>query len=121
MRVLVTGGTGMLGANLIRRLLADRCHVSLLTRPGSNRTRLQNVDQYLEFRDVDARDEDAVRRPVPRAAPAIVFHLASTPFNPPTFSPEQHFRVNGLGTLHLLEAVHRAPDTVVVYTGSAAV
>ena len=120
MRVLLTGGTGMVGANLAHRLVADGFQVGILTRPGSPRHRLQAIEGSLDFFEVAITDADAVNRAVERAAPRIVYHLASTPFNPPTFSPEEHLRVIVLGTLNILEAVRQAPETVVVFTGSAA-
>ena len=39
-RVLVTGGTGFVGANLVRRLVADGHEVHLLLRSESNPWRL---------------------------------------------------------------------------------
>src|SRR5205085_2438375 len=120
MRVLLTGGTGMVGANLAHRLVADGHRVTIVTRPGSKRNRLVALNGYLEFIEVDITDADAVKAAVERIAPQIVFHLASTPFNPP-LKPEVHLRAIVQATLNLLEAVRGAPDCVVVYTGSAAV
>ncbi len=119
--VLLIGGTGMLGANLAHRLVANGFQVSLLARPASNRTRLESIAGDLRFLDGDVTDKAAVCKAVEKAAPHIVFHLAATPFNPPTIAPEEHFRVNALGTLYLLEALRKAPRTTLVYTGSAAV
>lgn len=110
----------MIGANLAHRLVGDGFHVCLLTRPGSNRIRLQSIEPYLQVLEADITDRAAVRTAVRQAEPEIVFHLASTSFNPPTSCAETHFQVNVLGTLHLAETLRDYPDARVVYTGSAA-
>jgi GDP-L-fucose synthase len=60
-RILVTGGAGFLGSWLIHRLEADGCRA--ITVPRS--------------RDVDLRQEAAVRRLYEAARPEIVIHLAA--------------------------------------------
>ena len=110
----------MIGANLAHRLVASGYHVSLLIRPGANLVRLRTIEDQMQILCADVTDEAAVRSVVHQAKPEIVFHLVSTPFNPPTFSPESHFRVNVLGTLHMVEALLEYSDLRFVYTGSAA-
>jgi nucleoside-diphosphate-sugar epimerase len=56
---------------------------------------------------------------VRQAEPEVVFHLASTRFNPPG-EAQTHLRVNVLGTSHVLEALREFPDTTLVFTGSTA-
>ena len=120
MRVLLTGGTGMIGANLSRRLLAEGYRVCLLVRTGANLIRLQGLGERLELVEADLTDAPAVKAALDKTRPQIVFHLASTRFNPPTIRPEEHFKVNVLGTLHLLEALREFSGTRLVFTGSAA-
>jgi nucleoside-diphosphate-sugar epimerase len=120
-RVLITGGTGMLGANLARQLVADGFHVSVFARPQSKHARLQAIEDALVFERGDLTDANTVRAAVDRARPDIVYHLASTAFNAQSTTAEDHFRVNVLGTLYLLEALKDSPDSVLVYTGTGAV
>jgi nucleoside-diphosphate-sugar epimerase len=119
--VLITGGTGMLGANLAPRLVADGYRVHILARPDSDRIRLRAIADKVAFIPGNVTDPASLRKAVDQAAPQIVFHLASTPFNPPTATPVDHFNVNVLGTLHLLEAMRARPDATIVYTGTGAV
>jgi len=110
----------MIGVNLIRRLIGDGFQVFLLTRPGGNRTRLKCVAKSVQILRGDITDDKSVLAAVEKARPNIVFHLASTPFNPPTIESSAHIEVNVLGTLHLLEALQSVPDAKVIFTGSAA-
>lgn len=119
-RVFVTGGTGMIGSALIARLVADGDEVTLLIRDGANRIRLQGLEERLRFCAGDIRDEAAVTTAVRQAKPDVIFHLASTPFNPPTISSQTHLDTIVKGTMNLVEALKDRPEVRVVAAGSAA-
>ena len=119
-RVLLTGATGMIGANLTRHLIDEGFHVYVMVRPNSNTVRLDPVLSSVEVLHAHIADRVAVHEAVDASRPEIVFHLASTALNPPTTDPETHMQVNVIGTLHLLEALKDFPESVVVFTGSSA-
>jgi len=119
-RILLTGGTGFIGANLAQRLVADGHQVSLLIRDGADLARVRPVEDSVQTHVADLLDVRTVRQALIKAEPEVVYHLASTPFNPPTISPQTHIDVVVSGTLNLLEALTDRPDTRVVYTGSGA-
>jgi nucleoside-diphosphate-sugar epimerase len=89
-----------------------------LARPTSSRLRLREVEAQVRWVTGDITDAAAVREAVERANPEVVYHLASTSFNPPTTSAATHFGVIVMGTLHLLEALVGRPDVRVIATGS---
>lgn len=78
-RVLVTGGAGFLGANLVRRLLAEACHVTVLDNLYTGR--LSN----LEGLDVTFLQQD-VRDPI-EGTFDLIFNLAC-PASPPHYQRE---------------------------------
>lgn len=119
-RVLMTGGTGMIGAALTRRLLAEGDEVTLLVRPSSNRLRLLDLEASVRWAAGDIRDAASVQSAVQSARPEVVYHLASTPFNPPTISAQTHLDTIVTGTLNLLEALKSSPEIRLVTAGSAA-
>ncbi len=58
-RVLVTGGNGFLGANIVRELVSRGCHPVLLLRKESNRLALQHVEyEVIEGELHNLRDLD---------------------------------------------------------------
>ena len=119
-RILLTGGTGFIGANLVHRLVAEGDQVSLLTRQCSNRTRLRCLEHRIQVIEADILDPGAVQYAVDQIEPEVVYHLASTPFNPPTIGAQTHMEVIAMGTLNLVNAVVSRPGVRVIYTGSAA-
>ena len=120
MKVVVTGGTGMIGAGLTRRLVREGCEVSIVAREGSSRLRLRELDSRLRWWPADVRDADAVRRVIAEAKPDVVYHLASTAFNPPTIHAEDHLQTIVVGTANVLEALRDRPEVRIIATGSAA-
>ncbi|WP_225821465.1 type I polyketide synthase [Streptomyces naphthomycinicus] len=78
--VLVTGGTGALGASLVRHLVADHGirHLLLTNRSGRTPDWVAGVPAKVRVTACDAGDREAVHALVAscRPAPTAVFHLA---------------------------------------------
>jgi nucleoside-diphosphate-sugar epimerase len=113
MRVLVTGGSGHLGANLVRRLLDEGQQVRALERHGRGGDALAGLD--VEVVAGDLRDAAAVRVAVRGCQ--RVYHCAAKVSS----AEGQHREIYGsnvLGTRHLLRAALDEGVERVVVTGS---
>jgi dihydroflavonol-4-reductase len=112
-RSLVTGGTGFVGANLVRELLADGDRVRVLARPGGDRRALEGCD--VEIVEGDLLDADSVRRAV--AGMERVYHVAAD-YRLWCPDPSALFRANVDGTRRVLDAAGAAGAARIVYTST---
>lgn len=114
--VLVTGGAGHLGANLVRRLLDDGQAVRALQRPNSNNAGLDGLD--IERVDGDLRDPASLRRAAEGCA--RVFHAAAkvSTIDGDHAHKREIFESNVIGTRNVLAAAMDAGVSRVVVTGS---
>ena len=119
MRTLIVGGSGMIGANLVRRLLGEGCAVTVASRYASRAPRLAGL-AGVQALDVDCRGYAAIDAVVQDFQPDVLFHLVSSSFNPPTTTAQDHLTINALGTLNVLEAARVHAVGRVILTGSAA-
>jgi len=101
--IVVTGGAGAIGSNLVRALAALGAKVAILDDlSSSERWNIPSLPRVL-FVEGDILDEIKLKR-VFFERPQIVFHLAAFFANQNSLDhPEQDLSVNGLGTLRLLE------------------
>jgi nucleoside-diphosphate-sugar epimerase len=113
MSTLVTGGSGHLGANLVRRLLEDGEAVRVLARRDSNNEALRGLD--VEWAWGDLRDPDAVRAAVRGVERA--YHCAAK-VSSGEGRQREIYECNVLGTRHLLGAALESGVRRVVVTGS---
>ena len=98
MKVLVTGATGRIGANVVKRLAERGDDVRCVVRPNSDR--LQKLARFdLEIAAVDLRDREALTQTV-KGVDAII-HLGVKLRGPTNF---EHLDINLAPTLTLLEA-----------------
>jgi nucleoside-diphosphate-sugar epimerase len=75
-RILVTGGTGFLGAALVRRLIANQHTVRVLDNGfRSSIKRLADIQDNVEFIEADIRDDRAVAQAI--CGMDVVIHLAA--------------------------------------------
>ena len=115
-KILLTGASGHLGANLLQRLLSDGADVRVLLREGSNNRAVDGLPVERVYGDL--RSPDAVRAAVQGCT--RIYHAAaqiSTLYGDPALK-RSIFDSNVLGTRHLLEAAARAGVERVVVTSS---
>lgn len=116
MRVLVTGGSGFIGANLCRRLAGVHDVVVLDDFSSGDPRNLDGVEvDLVEGSILDRAGLDAL---VPRVD--AVAHLAARPSVPRSIEdPLASHHANATGTLELLEAVRRAGGRAHVVVASS--
>ena len=97
--VLVTGGTGFIGAHLVRALIGRGCPVSCLVRKTSRVDELRVAGARLIVGDIG--DREAIANAIAMANARVVFHLAGAVR---ALDVEEFMRVNAGG----VEAVAQA-------------
>ncbi len=113
-RVLVTGGSGFIGAHLVEALVARGDQVTCLVRKTSPVDRLRGFGVKLVCGDVT--EPDSLTEPM--AGSQVVYHVAGCTR---AFRAEQLFSVNSEGGRNVAEACARQPTApVLVWVSSLA-
>lgn len=118
MKVLVTGGAGFIGSNVVNLLLGNDFGVVILDNLSTGYR--ENINPRATFMQGDIRDGTTLEKAA-RGCQAI-FHLAASVGNlrslqDPLFDSD----VNLLGTLNVLEMARRLGVKKVVFSSSAAI
>jgi len=111
--ILVTGGTGFLGAHVVRALLDRGEAVRCLLRPTSNPANLEGL--AVERREGDLRDPESLRQAVHGCE--AVFHVAAD-YRLGAPDPSELYRSNVEGTRNVMAAAAEAGVRKVVYTST---
>jgi UDP-glucose 4-epimerase len=119
--VLVTGGAGFIGSELVRQLAARGDRVVIVDNLVNGKR--ENVEEILSSRvtllTTDVRDLDALR---PRLAGAkAVYHLACLGVRHSVHSPLENHDVNATATLNLVAAAREHDVPRFVYVSSSEV
>lgn len=112
---LVTGGTGFVGAHIVRALLARGCSVRCLVRPASRRDNLSGLP--VELAQGDLSDPASLSRAL--AGVSTLYHAAAD-YRLWTRDPQELYRSNAGGTENILKAAADAGVRKVIYTSSVA-
>lgn len=118
--ILVTGANGFVGEQLMHRLAAARSGDGLV---GVDLTPAATAPRGWSSVACDLTDAAAVRELIASLRPLRIVHLAAQSHVPTAFeNPIATWRVNAMGTLHLLDAVRReTPDCLFVHVSTAEV
>ncbi|CBE67130.1 MAG: NAD-dependent epimerase/dehydratase family protein [Candidatus Methylomirabilis oxygeniifera] len=113
MLTLVTGGTGFVGAAVVRLLLSEGYSVRALARHGSDLRNLDGLDVDLAFGDL--LDKESLRQACKGCR--RLYHVGAhySLWEP---SPEVFYRINVDGTRNLLEVAIEEGVERVVYTST---
>jgi nucleoside-diphosphate-sugar epimerase len=118
-KVLVTGGAGFIGANVVRRLLNDGHDVHLILGPGTVNWRLSDILDDVTVWELGLEDREAVTNAVLKSRPDRVFHLAAHGAYSSQRSVERMVDTNVVGTVNLVEACLKVGVASIVSTGSS--
>ena len=120
MKLLVTGGAGFIGSNLVKRLSRDKYEVTVLDNLLSGDR--FNLDPFPEVRFIegDVRNEAVVADAIKGAE--VVFHLAASVGNKRSIDhPIVDAEINVIGTLRVLEAACKEGVRKIVTSSSAGI
>ena len=110
MKILVTGGAGFIGSNLIKRLIKENNTVHSLDNYSTGNTKIKGCEYF----EGDITEIDTVHQDY-----NIIFHLAAQSRVQPSFdNPSETYRVNVTGTEAVCKFAYKI-GAKVVYAGSS--
>src|SRR5213595_1033965 len=128
MRILVTGGAGFIGSQLVENLLAAGHEVAILDDfndyydPQIKRANIADFAKHVAVYRADLQDNASVRNVFRRDKYAIIAHLAARAGVRPSIQhPQLYYDTNVTGTLHLLEAARVTGVERFIFASSSSV
>jgi nucleoside-diphosphate-sugar epimerase len=118
-RVVITGATGFVGANLARRCLHEGHEVHLLLRPEHDAWRIEGIRDDVRLHIVELSDREALSSLVQRIRPEWIFHLAAHGAYPAQTDLGRMIETNIVGTVNLVEICLESGFEAFVNTGSS--
>ena len=104
MRILITGGTGFVGAHLVRFLKSRNSQISVFASGSGPR------EPGVQYYEVEIRDAERVRSLVREVNPDQIYHLAGiTAVNLAWANPRLTYEVNVFGALNVFDAAMNLP------------
>src|SRR3569623_1032994 len=105
MRVLITGGTGFIGAEVVRQLVAEGGHDITVFHVSGAQQRLADIADRVTLIRGDIGNMSHVLDAVKRSRPEAIFHLGAILSTASDLDPSAAMHANVNGTFNVLEVV----------------
>ncbi len=118
-RILITGASGFIGANLANYFHKEKQDVGVILRENSNLWRLSDIlDDIITYRQ-DILDLEALNRTVKSFRPDVIIHTAA--FGAYYFETDQDmiYTTNFTGTKNVVESYIQSDSELLINTGSS--
>jgi nucleoside-diphosphate-sugar epimerase len=119
-KILVTGATGFVGSNLVRRLISNGHDIHILTRNLSDKWRVIDCFSDLHNHTVDLLKQEELKVLMNKIEPDVIFHLATSGMYGGVSRPDAEvIETNLLGTVNLINACNNINYNCFINTGSS--
>jgi len=118
-KVLITGGTGFVGANLVRKLVNEGYDVYVIHRKSSNMWRLEDIKKTFTSIVCDLMERDSLFKIIETIKPDFIIHLAIYGGLPGQKDEHITMDTNLKGTINLVEALESIDYKCFINTGSS--
>ena len=120
MSVLVTGGTGFIGAQVVRILLEKGVKRPIVFDINPSTKLLDEVADQVELVRGDLGNFSHVLNVVKTFRPNVIYHIGGMLSMPSDADPAASFRANAMGTFHVLEAAKLFDIAQVLFSSTIA-
>ena len=118
MTVLITGGTGFIGAEVVRILLARGEQRPVIFHVSGNTQRLGDVLDQVELVRGNMGNFNHILDVVKKFRPPVIYHLGAMLSVPSEADPASAIYTNAMGTFHVLEAARLFDVPQVLFSSS---
>jgi threonine 3-dehydrogenase len=118
MSVLVTGGTGFIGAEIVRLLHSRGDGPIHVAHRSGNVGRLGPLAEQVHLHQVDLADLDAVTDMTSSIRPRVLYHFGAMLSGPGESDPQALLQSNVVGLIRLFDAAHQAGTEQIVFASS---
>jgi nucleoside-diphosphate-sugar epimerase len=115
---LVTGATGFVGSNIVRKLVSQKKNVHIFTRNKKLNWRISDLTSKITIHEVDLRSPK-IGEITNKIKPAYIFHLAAYGSLPHEEKIDEIIDINLRGTINLISAVKQQKFKLFINTGSS--
>ena len=118
-KVFITGATGFIGSNLVRRYLEQGAEVFINVRKTSDTWRIKDILHDVNVMPVDITEYEKLKSAVKQVQPDFIFHTATYGGNANQKNTEKIIETNITGTVNLLRSCRNINISLFVNTGTS--
>ena len=118
MSVLITGGTGFIGAEIVRMLLDRGDGPIHVAHRSGNLGRLAGIEDQVELHQFDLSDFDSIDRVISTVKPDQLIHFGAILTGPGEQDPQALLAANATGFIRTIEAARIAGTRQMIFASS---
>ena len=108
MKILITGGMGFIGSNLIDSLLQENHKIIVLTKSYSKKKNISHIHDKIKVEKMDITNHRKLSTVIGRHKPDVIIHLAGITSHSKSFEkPFDDIDQNAKSTLFILEKLRQ--------------